>query len=203
MSCADVRSLLTFTLAAAVAGLAWSGPFQDAQSQTWDWDKADRETLRLPPSAFPELPQAVAEELAQRGCRIPQVEPSDWLEGPHNVISGQFKQPGQTDWALLCSVDRVSSVLVFWNGSAENIEELSGGGYPDRNCLQGIGGGRIGFSCLISPVGEAYILEHREGYGGPEPPPIDHEGINEAFVGKISVVRYWYEGEWLKLQGAD
>jgi hypothetical protein len=61
----------------------------------------------------------------------------------------------------------------------------------------------MGFSCLIGPVGEAYILERREWYGGAEPPPIDHEGINNAFVGKFSVVRYWHEGEWLKLQGAD
>jgi hypothetical protein len=195
--------LRTLTLAVVAAGLAWSGFLQDAQAQTWDWDGADRETLRLPPSAFPELPEAVAEELRRRGCRIPQVEPSDWLGGPHNVISGQFKQPGQTDWAVLCSIERLCSLLVFWNGSAENIEDLSGGGHPDRGCLQGIGGDRIGFSCLIGPVGESYILEHRERYGGPEPPPIDHEGINNAFVGKSSVVRYWHEGEWLKLQGAD
>jgi hypothetical protein len=31
-----------------------------------------------------------------------------------------FARPGQTDWAVLCSVGRVSSVLVFWTGSETN-----------------------------------------------------------------------------------
>jgi hypothetical protein len=40
-------------------------------------------------------------------------------------------------------------------------------------------------------------------YGGPKPPPLDHEGISDIFIGKASVVWYWYRDRWLKLQGAD
>ena len=46
-------------------------------------------------------------------------------------------------------------------------------------------------------------VEEGEGHLGPEPPPIDHQGINYAFIEKASVVLYWYEGQWLCLQGAD
>lgn len=34
---------------------------------------------------------------------------------PHNVIKGQFAKAGQIDWAVLCSIRGVSSILVFRN----------------------------------------------------------------------------------------
>jgi hypothetical protein len=54
-----------------------------------------------------------------------------------------------------------------------------------------------------SPVGREYILKHYRAYGGPEPAAIDHQGINDSFVGKASVVRYFHAGKWLELTGAD
>ena len=162
---------------------------------------AAAEILRLQPSAFPELPASITRDLVGRGCLIPQVEP--WAAGSHNVISGQFRRPGQTDWAIVCSIDRASSLLIFWNGSAADVENLNGDRRPDRDYLQNIGGHRLGFSWLISAVGKKHILEYYTWHGGPEPPPIDHEGIDSAFVGKASTILYWYKGEWLHLQGAD
>jgi hypothetical protein len=38
---------------------------------------------------------------------------------------------------------------------------------------------------------------------GPKPPPIDHLGIDDAFLEKASVVHYYYQGKWLQLTGAD
>lgn len=193
-------ALLCLSVAAWLAASFSTQIAHAGEANRWDWDKADRETLRLAPSAFPNLPQAVARELDERGCLIPQ----EWSrEAPHNVISGAFQRPGQTDWAVLCSVARRSVILVFWNGSAETVEELPGGVGADRHWLQGIGGGRIGFSRLISAVGESYIRKYHEAFGGPEPPPIDHQGIDNAFTGKVSSVIYWHEGRWLDLQGAD
>ena len=61
----------------------------------------------------------------------------------------------------------------------------------------------FGYSRVIGPVDEAYIRYYYEAFGGPEPPPIDHLGIDEAFEGKASWVHYWYEGSWVTLQGAD
>ena len=49
----------------------------------------------------------------------------------------------------------------------------------------------------------SYILSHNRDYGGPEPPPIDHDGVNDVFAEKASVVHYFYRGRWLALTGAD
>jgi len=179
--------------------LAWTAP--GVAQETSRWDAADAAIVRLPPSAFAELPEAIARELQRRGCTVPQ----PWelfAPEPANVISGEFEKPGQTDWAVLCSVDRATSLLIFWNGSADQVEQI-GVSSSDRGGLQVVRGEEIGYSIAIFPVGEAYILDHYQAYGGPEPPPIDHQGINYAFIEKASVVLYWYDGEWLDLQGAD
>src|SRR6266581_8758902 len=70
------------------------------------FDQADKKIVRLSPSAFPELPGNVVRELQRRGCTIPQ---EAFTKRHHNVIRGEFAQPGQTDWAILCSINRVSS----------------------------------------------------------------------------------------------
>jgi hypothetical protein len=48
-----------------------------------------------------------------------------------------------------------------------------------------------------------FILRHYRAYGGPKPPPIDHNGIDDAFLEKASVTWYRYNGKWIELQGAD
>src|SRR6266480_1397778 len=70
------------------------------------FDEAEQRIVRLSPSAFPELPGNVVKGLQRRGCTIPQN-----TRKPQNVVAGQFARPGQTDWAVLCSVNRVSSIL--------------------------------------------------------------------------------------------
>ena len=161
------------------------------------FEKADREIVRLPPSAFPELPANLAAELQRRSCSIPQAFP----EKRHNVIRGQFAKPGQTDWAVLCSVNSVSTILVFWNASEKNPAEIARMADIDR--LQSDVGDKIVYSRAISPVGESFILQHYQAYGGPQPPPLDHQGIDDAFVEKASVVLYFHQGKWLTLTGSD
>ena len=38
-------------------------------------------------------------------------------------------------------------------------------------------------------------MRHYDAYGGPKPPPIDHQGIDDAFVEKASVVHYFHRGK--------
>jgi hypothetical protein len=85
------------------------------------FDEAERRIVRLAPTAFPELPGTVVQELKRRGCTIPQ---EAFAKKPGNVIQGQFAKVGQTDWAVLCSVKGVSTILVFWNGSELNPPSL-------------------------------------------------------------------------------
>ena len=179
--------------------LAWTAP--GSTQETNRWDAAAAAVVRLPPSAFDGLPDSVAHELERRSCTVPQPW-AGFETQPANVISGEFQKPGQTDWAVLCSVDRATTLLIFWNGSADRVEQI-GEPASDRGGLQVVRGEEIGYSIAIYPVDEAYILDHYNAYGGPVPPPIDHEAINYAFIEKASVVLYWYEGEWLHLQGAD
>src|SRR4051812_15288168 len=65
------------------------------------------------PSQFRELPPRVVKELERRHCTVPQPHPAT---GGTNVIRGAFARAGQADWAVMCSVNGASSILVFWAG---------------------------------------------------------------------------------------
>jgi hypothetical protein len=185
-------------LGAVLCAVALSSFGQLPEDLKRQFDDAERRIVRLPPAAFPELPGKVVRELARRGCGIPQ---EAFTKKPHNVIRGEFAKPGQTDWAVLCSVRGASSILVFWNGSEKNPAEIAP--LQDRIFLQGLGGDRIGYSRGISAAGRDFIMRHYRAYGGPKPPPIDHQGIDDAFIEKASVTWYLHGGKWLKLTGAD
>jgi hypothetical protein len=86
---------------------------------------------------------------------------------------------------VLCTTKKGNFIRVFWGG-----EELC----PDTI---------ESFGQFIDTVGEKFILDHYEAYGGKEPPKITHEGINDNFVEKASMVRYCHNGAWLELTGAD
>ena len=130
---------------------AWS-TLGSAQ-ETNRWDAAAAAVVRLPPSAFAGLPDSVARDLERRGCTVPQPW-EGFATQPANVISGEFRKPGQTDWAVLCSVEGATSLLIFWNGSADQVERI-GEPSSDRGGLQGVRGGEIGYSIVIQPVDEA------------------------------------------------
>ena len=162
------------------------------------FDEAAAAIRRLPIDSFPQLPEGVAGVLREKGCIVPQPEP----EGPGvNVISGEFFATGQAGWAVLCSRNGQSVILVFRDESGASPEELAPA--DDRGFLQGVGNGVIAYSRQISTVDRQYIVRHYRAYGGPEPPPIRHAGIDDAFLEKASVVHYWYEDTWLRLTGAD
>jgi hypothetical protein len=73
----------------------------------------------------------------------------------------------------------------------------------DHIFLQDLGGNQLHYSRGISPVRTGSIMQHYQAYGGPTPPPIDHQGIDDAFIGKGSETWYFHRGKWLKLTGAD
>lgn len=160
---------------------------------------ANKKAVRLSPGEFSELPDKIVKSLEKRSCTIPQT----WHDKvPHNVISGEFFKKGQTDWAVLCSINQVSSILIFWNGSTEKVAEIAKS--DDSGYFQVVADNdEMGFSRGIYKVDKKYIIDHYNFYGGTKPPPIDHEGINDAYVEKASTVLYLYRGKWLELQGAD
>lgn len=169
-----------------------------AQTDRSRWDEAAALIRHLPPSAFPEAPVAVRDRLIADGCSVPQAYHSST---PHNVISGEFAAPGQTDWAALCTRGDSAGIVIVWGGPAQCPAPIAWG--QNRDALQGIGQERIGYSRAIAAANMDDILEHAKTYGGPPPPARDHSGIDDAFIGKASVVRFCSNRQWFILQGAD
>lgn len=143
---------------------------------------------RLRPAEFPELPKSLATELERRGCAIPQ----PYTDRKANVIRGEFVRPGETGWAVLCSTQGSTSLLVFLNAKAGAPAALAR--IPDDP--------RRIFDWFIRPVDRKFIMDRYRAYGGPKPPPIDHQGI-ESGGETASQVYYYYRRKWLTLQGAD
>jgi len=189
-----------------VCALATFGATGSMQVRSGDvWDQADRAIRRLSPSAFPALPSIIKQDLARRGCTVPQPDPAAIGPMPdrdrlRNVISGHFQRRLQMDWAVVCSRNRVSTILVFWGGRANNVSELEQ--RPDADFLQGMGADTIAFSRAIEVASEAHIRDHFRRDEA-KPPVIQHAGIEDNFLGKASTVWYWRTGKWVPVTGAD
>ncbi len=163
-----------------------------------EWERANRQTRRLDPAQVDGVPAWLVTELKRRHCLVPQ---SFSTTRPHNVIRGRLNDGPVVDWAVLCSKDLLSTILVFRDGKVNAVAELAP--KPDETYLQVVGPGRIGFSRAISIATPTDIRRYQQAFGGPRLPPLSHEGINDAFVEKASIVWYWRQGKWLKLQGTD
>ena len=150
----------------------------------------------LSPTAFPELPKNIVGDLQRRHCKIPQL----LHEKKVNVIKGEFAKRGQTDWAALCEVGRTTSILIYWNGSEINPARI--GQQDDAARYEITEEGKENIR-VISAVGRREIMTHYSHSPGPKPPPIDHQGIDDAFVGKASSIAYFYNGKWIGLSGSD
>ena len=153
---------------------------------------------RLGVEAFPELPAAIAGVLRARNCTVPQPSADG---APRNVIRGEFFAKGETGWAIFCSANNSTALLAFRNDRDTHPDTVATS--EDRSYMQGLDGKEPGYSHQIGAVGRDFIMRHYRAYGGPQPPPIDHHGIDDAFLEKASITWYFYDGKWLRLQGAD
>ena len=154
------------------------------------FDIAERKIVRLAPNKFAELPKNIILALETRGCTVPQ---SYFYTQPNNVIYGEFEKKGQKDWAILCSKNSVSSILIFWNGSDKKIDEINVA--PDKDQLYKMKDGKLVFTRLIE-VADTNTLEGLKAYSD-EPLPIDHEGIGDGV--EYLMYYYYYQGEWSTL----
>jgi hypothetical protein len=117
------------------------------------------------------------------------------------VIRGAFEGVAPVDWAVLCSRERVSTILVFQAGDPRRVTGIAT--RPDAEFLQVVAPGRIGFSRAIAVAPADSIRARHRRSGGQEPPSLTHAGIDDAFVEKASVVWYRHQGKWLQLTGSD
>ena len=120
---------------------------------------------------------------------------------PNNAVQGRFTKAGQLDWAILCSRNETSTILVFRNSEIHDVAELSPA--KDRQYLQGGGGSTIEYSRMITVADASFIRRMNDEFGHVSLPRLDHDGIDDAFEGKASGVHYWNGRRWLALAGAD
>ncbi len=154
---------------------------------------------RLRPEAFPGLPEEMVAVLQSRDCLIPQpTEDGD----PTNAIRGEFFEAGREGWAVVCSNEGMAEILAFRDSSDPDPDVVES--FADPLCYAETSNCGMLWGRNISVADRDYILIHQQRYGGPAPPPVlDHHGINVEIWEKGSVVRYYHEGEWLSLAGAD
>jgi len=154
--------------------------------------------IRLKPREFRQLPASVRRSLDARGCTIPQYPGK---LAPHNVITGSFIAKGSRDWAVLCSVDGTSRILVYRNGTASKVDSLAR--LPDSGFLQPNASGVTEFSRKIEIATPKYIADQAKAYGTAKPANLDHEGIDDGYMDKASTVLFYSRGKWRELQGAN
>ncbi len=162
------------------------------------WIKADIQAIRLSPGAIPSIPKNIQEYLDVHNYTIPQ---DCFARTPNNVISGHFLDSIKIDLAILCSKDRFSAILIFWNCKADSVTELSRS--ADIYWLQSAGGDKIGYSRIISVASKSRILEHYDPTSDTHPIDITHDGIEDGFDGKCSEILYYNNGRLTIFSGAD
>ncbi|MFQ5930230.1 MAG: hypothetical protein ACE5MK_11070 [Acidobacteriota bacterium] len=163
------------------------------------WITAEQNIVRLLVEEFPSLPSDHKRFLREMGCTIPQ--PGDTESERTNVIVGEFAKRGQKDWAVLCSPNGISSIVVLWGGAATCPSEINS--VPDRNYLQVIGRDFLGFSREIAPMTPKAISDRYKAWRYGHPPNVDHDSIDDIFVNKGSVTYYCTNGSWMVLGGSD
>ena len=175
--------------------LPWSTAFPQLTKE--DWQHAESAIVRLGPGDFPDLPADVRTVLEQRGCTVPQ--PYNAGVQKRNVVSGQFTAVGQTEWAVLCSHEKRSAILVFRGAHPDQVDRLAE--EADAQYLQVVHGEReIGYSRQLT-VASPKLVRRRFSKGTLR--TADHDGIENIFLGKASVVWYRSGGKWISTPAGD
>jgi hypothetical protein len=146
---------------------------------------------RLPPSSFPELPDAIRGELNRRGCLIPQTYEA---HRPENAIHGSFEKPGSSDWAVLCSNAGTASLLVFFSGAWESPTILAGA-LETKRLQPRDSSGDLGFNWGIDPASPEQVRDVQIGMA-PRPPMLDHDCVADSVIEHRTVYHYFAKGGW-------
>jgi len=198
-SAAMTTQLLQLAVLMMAAAIAAAGPQQNEQVEQGQIPSKGGGTLpykiaRLAPAAFTQLPGAVRAELEKRGCLVPQTFRASQ---PENAISGAFREAGTADWAVLCSREGYSSILVFWKASAESVAEL-GRRKDTEDLLASESQGTARYARFISAASPDWIRrkKHNKKVG-----PLEHDGIEDGLLGQGSLIHYFRGNGWVELEG--
>ncbi len=139
-------------------------------------------------------------QLKTRGCRIPQA--GHFNPKPHNLIRGEFVKKGQVDWAVLCSKNNKSSIVLLSLSKQQCTQELAVA--DDSTFVQQVDSNQYRFSRMITTATKSDIARYMKREGG-QPQlmdsDFDHEGITDEFVGKGSLIFYCKDAKWGETAG--
>jgi len=146
----------------------------------------------LPLASFPALPGAIVAQLSRRECMIPQTFEA---QQPENVVHGEFRAPGSSDWAALCSASGSTTLYVFFAGQFDTPIALRS--QPDSDWL----GAEPGSSVFGSSWGIATLpaSELRASPNLHQAATLDHDAIDDARLERSDTIRYFQAGKWLSL----
>lgn len=154
------------------------------------WDIAEQAIERIGIAQFADVPTEVSREITDMGCAVPQA----WgTQLPHNVISGEFAAAGQIDWAVLCSREGSSEIVIIWGGDSR-CPALANRS-SDRSYLQDTGVDGILFSRQISAVSSEALTERWVGPATDDVVAV-HDAIADAFIEKGATGFYCAGGRW-------
>lgn len=183
-----VLCLLSAFVSAQTSEQDLTGQIQTAQGMR-------RYTVRLlPPASFPALPQKIAVQLNEMHCMVPQTFEA---HHPENVIHGSFEKKGSEDWAVLCAHDAIIDLFAFFSSAPDRPLRLATHGLTER----------MGADTPASEMGSAWGITAIPADGMAHTPgvhqhgPFEHDGIEDDFVERSSVIHYYRAGNWLTLEG--
>jgi hypothetical protein len=151
----------------------------------------------LPPSSFPDLPDAVADGLNQRGCLIPQTYQA---HQPENAVHGSFQRAGSSDWAVLCSVKGTVSLLVFFDSSAK--PSVLATSQETQRLQVHESDGMLGFNWGIDIASPRAVHDAQNGLS-PRPARLDHDALADSIVDRKTVYHYFANNSWSLLDMPD
>jgi hypothetical protein len=150
----------------------------------------------LPLASFPALPAAVAAQLEQRKCMVPQTYAA---REPENVMHGSLEKKGSDDWAVLCSVDGATTLYVFFQSQLSAPIVLRH--QRDAEWLGSEVLGAYGSAWGISRRGPSQIHPAKELAA--KHVVFDHDGIEDAFIDKSSSTHYFQDGSWTIIESPN
>ncbi len=148
------------------------------------------------------------------GCRVPQLlTPRDtklerdfggFVRGyepppkPTNVISGEFAERGQHDWAALCSSKGRSVIRVYWSGLSTCQPS-----FKSRKDVDLLEDYTFAYSVARATIPQMREMARDSVENGESLhlPPLTHDGLQ--FVGKAHEFYYCNRGKWLTFIPAE
>ena len=143
------------------------------------------------PAVLSRLPPIIRADLVARDCLIPQ----GTADSAISAIRGDFQNPGQVDWAILCVQGARTHILLYYNNDG-----AAGDSLPAKR------------NHLIKVAGPPSIIEHLQRYsedtslvakGDSLKLAIMHDGIEESDTVCCSTIHFWQAGKWVEYPGAQ